>query len=142
MFTQLLRYVEITPAIPYTAAGTSDIAGASLDLTGSNGVVAVVQLGDIAGSATMTVKGQKSDDASADSWVDLAADSTDISIGDTDDNGVAAVEWTEPTSRYFRVVVQRHTANSVVAGAVYYRHRLDLEPPTHHSSVSTSVVIS
>ena len=142
MFSQLLTTIEITPAIPLTAAGTSDVAGASLDLAGCNGVVAVVHLGDVASSGTLTIKGQKSDTAAANSWIDIGPDSTDISMGDSDDGHIAAVEWSDPTARYFRVVVQRHTANSALGGAVYYRHRLDIEPAGHHGDVATSMVIS
>ena len=142
MVRQLTSYMEISPAIPLTAAGTSDIAGNSIDLTGCNAVVAVVQLGAVASTGTVLIKGQKSDTAAADSWIDIDADSTDINKGDSDDNNIAAVEWTEPDSRYFRVVVQRNTANSEVGGAVYYRHRLDIEPSAHHSDVSVMVRIS
>ena len=142
MFSQLLSYMEVSPAIPLSAAATSDIAGSSLDLAGCNGVVAVVHVGAIASNGTLTIKGQKSDTSAADSWVDIAADATDISLADDDDNSIAAIEWSEPTSRYFRVVVQRHTANSEIGGAVYLRHRLDVEPASHHSDVASMVRIS
>jgi hypothetical protein len=134
-FTERNR-IEIAIAPAAGVAGTSDINGASCDLQGClGGVTAIVQFGAITSTAVTSIKGQESADNST--WADL--EGTAQTVADDDDELAFVIEVTRPLKRYFRVVVDRGTANAVVASAVYIVSGLRESSPTHGTGVAVEM---
>jgi hypothetical protein len=78
--------VKMSRAVTVTAgaAGTSAITGTGLDMSGFEGVCAVVTFGAITSGAVTSIKFQQSDDdGSSDDYTDLT--DTAQTIADTDD---------------------------------------------------------
>lgn len=124
--------IAITPT--NGAAGTTDINGSAADLTasGASGVLFEVAFGAITATAVTSIKAQGSNDNS--SWSDL--EGTAQAIADTDDEKVFYIDLYRPIHRYNRVVVDRGTANAVVAVALNHHYGLREQLPTHGTGVS------
>lgn len=116
------------------AAGTSDISGTTLDMTGFDGVYCVVRMGAIVANAVTTMKWQ-SDTVSSfdDDPNDLTG--TSITIADDDDGEIFISDLFQPRERYVRVVVPRATQNATVAEAHYVQYR-GSGPQTQGSGVT------
>jgi len=115
----LSKNIKITQAITPTAgaAGTTAINGATLDMTGWDGVLMVVTMGAITGSAVTSINAAQ---AAASTFADLLG--TGQTIADTDDEDIFVIDLYRPTERYVRIEVARATQNAVVSSAVYYQY--------------------
>jgi hypothetical protein len=122
--------IAITPT--NGAAATTDINGTTADCQSAKGVGMFVQMGAITATAVTSIKAQGSDDGS--SWLDL--EGTAQSIADTDDEKLFYIDLYRPLHRYNRVVVDRGTANAVVAAAWYEFYELREKNPTHGTGIS------
>jgi len=119
----LVSNTEWRSAITPTAgaAGTDDIEGSVLDMQNWNGVVAVLRMGAITGSAVTSVKWQQGAESDGSDMADL--EGTGITIADSDDDEIFLLELTNPQERYVQLYVDRGTQNAVVAGAEYCTFR-------------------
>lgn len=125
------RYeIAITPT--NGAAATTDINGATFDAQRVQGILMAVQMGAITSTAVTSIKAQGSNDGS--SWSDL--EGTGQTIADTDDEKLFYIDLYRPIHRYNRVVVDRGTANAVVAAAWYEGYGIAEKLPTHGTGVS------
>lgn len=133
---EIRTLIAITPT--EGAAGTSDINGATLDMVNARGVQITVVMGAITATAVTSIKVQESADGST--WADLAG--TAQTIADTDDEKVFYIDLYRPLKRYARVVVDRGTANAVVAAALYQVYENEKLPVTQGTNVSGEQHIS
>lgn len=138
----LNKNVKISQAITVTAgaAGTSDINGTTLDMSGFDGVLMVVTFGAITGSAVTSIKAQQGAASTLSDAADLTG--TAQTVADTDDEKTFYIDLYKPTERYVRLVVDRGTQNAVVASAEYIQYGAKVAPTTHGSNVSGETHIS
>lgn len=118
----LSQEVKISQAVTPTAgaAGTTDINGATLDMQGYLGVLVVVTMGAITSTAVTSIKMQQGAASNLSDAADLLG--TAQTIADDDDEQVFVIDLYRPTERYVRLVVDRGTANAVVASAEYIQY--------------------
>ena len=84
----LSKNTKISQAIAPSAgvAGSTDLNGAVLDMSGFDGVLMIVTFGVITGSAVTSIKAQQDTAVGMGSAADL--EGTGQTIADTDDDGV------------------------------------------------------
>jgi len=138
----LSKNVKITQAITPTAgaAGTSAINGATLDMSGFEGVLMVVTFGAIVSGAVTSIKAQQGSASNMSDAADLAG--TGQTIADTDDEKVFYIDLYRPEKRYVRLVVSRGTQNATVASAEYIQYGAHNRPTSHASGVSGETQVS
>jgi hypothetical protein len=124
--------IAITPADG--TASTDDALGAIVDMSGFDGVMAVVHMGTIASGAVTSLKWQQGEASNMSDAADLLASGQPIY--DDDDNKVFYTDLLRPRERYVRLVIDRGSQNAVVASAVYFKYRARKRPVTHGSNVS------
>lgn len=132
----LSRAGKVTRVINATAAGTSDVNGATIDMKGYDQVAFYVAFGAITAGAVTSIKVQQGNQSDMSDAADLKG--TAVSVADTDDNKVAIVEVNQPTERYVRVVVDRGTQNAVIDAGIAIQTKGRLEPVTHDTTVAAS----
>lgn len=142
MNLNLSKEVKVSQAITPTngAAGTSDINGATLDMSGFEGVLMIVTMGAITANAVTSIKAQQGAASDLSDAADLLG--TAQTIADDDDEQVFYIDLYRPAERYVRVVVDRATQNAVVASAEYIQYGARKEPTTHGSGVSGETHVS
>lgn len=106
----LLDDVKITKLNDASAAGTSVINSAVVDMAGYDGVVFLTSTGTVLATGTATVKVQQDTAVGMGAAADLLG--TSQAFIDTDDNKSVAVDVKRPLERYLRLVITRATANS------------------------------
>jgi hypothetical protein len=135
----LSQETKISSAITPTAgvAGTTDIEGTVIDMSGFDSVMAIVRMGAITGSAVTSVKWQSGTDSSVSDAADLTG--TSITIADDDDDQIFVLDLVKPRERYVRIYVDRATQNAVVASAEYIQYNARTVPITQGSGVTAEV---
>lgn len=138
----LSKNTKISTAITPTAgaAGTTDINGSILDMQNFDGVLATVRMGAITASAVTSIKMQQGDESDLSDAADL--EGTGQSIADDDDDETFYIDLFKPTKRYVRLVVDRGTANAVVAAANYIQYGPRKAPTSHGTGVSGETHVS
>lgn len=138
----LSKNVKITQIITPTAgaAGTTDINGTTLDMSGYEGVLFVVTMGAITTGAVTSIKAQQDTDSAMGTAADLAG--TAQTVADDADEKMFYIDLVKPTERYVRLVVDRATQNAVVASATAYQYGAHNAPVTHGSNVSGETHVS
>ncbi len=134
----LLKDTKVTQAITPTAgaAGTTDINGAELDMSGYEGVMAIVTFGAITAGAVTSIKMQQDTATGMSSAADLAG--TAQTVADSDDDKVFIINLHRPRERFVRLVVDRGTQNAVVASATYVQYGASTVPTTQGTGVAGS----
>ncbi len=130
----LSNHVKLTQAITPTAgvAATSDINGATLDMSGFEGVLIKVTFGAITASAVTSIKAQQGADSGLSDAADLLG--TGQTIADSDDDKIFWLDLYRPEERYVRLVVDRATQNAVVTDATYIQYG-SRKLPTHGTGI-------
>ena len=138
----LSKNTKISQAIAPSAgvAGSTDLNGAVLDMSGFDGVLMIVTFGVITGSAVTAIKAQQDTAVAMGTAADLLG--TGQTVADTDDDGVFYIDLYKPLERYVRVVVERATQNAVVSSAQYIQYRGAKPPASHGSAVSGELHVS
>jgi len=97
------------------AGGTADVTSNTIDALGNGARVDILlQYGDNADTAVLGIKLQESA-TGLGNWVDVVTSST-LAAGATDtDNEMLGISG-KLTKRYFRTIIDRGVANSVIAG--------------------------
>ena len=121
---------KVTRVMNAVAAGTTDQNSSSVDMKSFDSVTFYVSFGTIVAAAVTSVKAQTSSDDST--FNDLKG--TSITVADTNDNDVVALEIVRPLERYIRCTVDRGTQNATIDGIIAVQTRADKEPVTHDSS--------
>lgn len=138
----LSKNTKISQAITVTAgaAGTSDINGTTLDMSGYDGVLMLITFGAITAGAVTSIKAQQGAASNLSDAADL--EGTAQTIADDDDEETFYIDLYRPAERYVRLVVDRATQNAVVASATYIQYRASKAPTTHGSNVSGETHVS
>lgn len=133
---QLSKNTKISQAITSAngVAGTTDINGVTLDMSGFEGVLMIVTFGVITSGAVTSIKAQQDSASGMGTAADLLG--TAQTIADTDDEKTFYIDIKSPRERYVRLVVDRGTQNAVVASATYVQYGPKTAPTTHGSNVS------
>ena len=136
MGRKLIEDVKISSAVTPTAgaAGTDDINGTTLDMSGFEGVLVVVRMGTITSGAVTSIKMQQDTDSAMGTAADLTG--TSQTIADTDDEKTYYIDLHNPEERYVRLVVDRGTQNAVVSSAHYIQYGAKAKPTSQGSNVS------
>jgi hypothetical protein len=135
---QLLKGCKVIDAITPTAgaAGATDIEGAVADMSGFEGILAIVRFGAITAGAATHVNMQQGAAANMSDAADLAG--TKITVADDDDEQVFILDLFKPRERYVRVHVDRATQNSVVNGAIYILYGARTQPKFANAATITA----
>jgi hypothetical protein len=128
----ITKSAKMTRVLNATASGTSTVNGSVIDMQGYQSVTFVCCMGGIASSAVTTMKVQSNTSSATGTMGDLAGSA--ISIADTDDNKVVAIEIVNPRERYLRPVITRSTANAGIDSVIALQTQAAAEPVTHDSS--------
>ena len=121
-------------------AATTDINGATLDMSGYEGVLMIVTFGVITGSAVTSIKAQQDTASGMGTAADL--EGTGQTIADTDDEKTFYIDLYKPEERYVRLVVDRGTQNAVVASATYIQYGGSKAAVSHGTNVSGELHVS
>lgn len=116
------------------ASGTADVTGATIDMAGYDGVLAIIPMGAITSGAITSIKWQQGADSAMGDAADLLISGQ--AILDTDDNKCFYADLRTPQERYVRLIVDRGTQAATVGGVVYIRYRSRKRPTTHGTNVA------
>ena len=124
----LIESIKGAVAITATtgAAAATDLEGAVFDTQGYDGVLCIVTMGAITSGAVTSLKLQTGTDAAMATAVDVTGSS--ITVADTDDDKVFALDIRRPLKRYMWVYADRATQNAVIENAVYIGYKSDAQP--------------
>jgi len=138
----LSEVIKISTAVTPTAgaAGTTDIEGTILDMQGYDGVLMVVRMGTITGSAVTSIKAQQDTAVGGGTMADLTG--TGQTIADSDDEKTFYIDIVKPQERYVRLYVDRATQNAVVASAEYFQYIARDTDITQGTGVSGEVFVT
>jgi hypothetical protein len=138
----LSKNVKISTAITSAAgvAATTDIEGSIIDMSGFEGVLAIVRFGVITGSAVTSIKMQQGAAPAMGDAADILG--TSQTIADDDDDEIFYIDLYKPTERYVRLYVDRGTQNAVVASAIYIQYGARELPTSHGTGVSGEIHVS
>jgi hypothetical protein len=130
MSNMLSEDMEITVAITAATgvAGTTDIEGAEVDMTGFQGCIMMVRMGAITSGAVTSLKAQQDTATGMGSAADL--EGSGITVAADDDNKYFAIDIVNPKETFLRVYVDRATQNAVVEHAWYIQYRAGQRPTT------------
>lgn len=113
--------VKITKVADATAAGTTAINSASVDMSGYDGCMFLTTVGAIVAGGVQSIKAQQDIVSGMGAAADLAG--TNITVADDDDNQVFWLDVKRPRERYLRLVVSRATQNSTWGEIYAIRYR-------------------
>ncbi len=118
------------------AAAQTEIDATGLNMSGYDGVIAIVPFGAIVGGAATSLKWQQSsDNGGSDGWSDI--EGTSQTVSDASDDKVFYAELFRPTKQYVRLVILRATQNATVGGVIYIQFAAKgVRPPTQGTNVS------
>lgn len=135
------KEIKISQAVTVTngAAGTTDITGVVLDMSGFDGVLMEATFGAIVSGAVTSIKAQQGDASDGSDMADLTG--TSQTVADTDDEKTLYIDLYRPTKRYVRLYVDRGTQNATVV-ARYFQYGAAKVPVSHGSNVSGETWVS
>lgn len=116
----LSKHIKISDCLDY-ASGTATRNGATLDMSGWDGVLVVCKHATIAGSAAGDIHMEQGADSGLSDAADLAG--TAIAIADDDDDQTFVIDLYKPTERYVRAVVTKNAANAQAESVLYIQYR-------------------
>jgi hypothetical protein len=138
----LSKQTKISSAITPTAgvAGLTDILGSTLDMQGFEGVLMICRFGAITATAVSGIRAQQGNDSGLSDAADLLG-SAQV-VADSDDDKAFYIDLFRPKERYVRLVVDRATANAVVATAEYIQYGPKKMPTVHGANVAGELHVS
>lgn len=138
----LIQDVKISSAVTPTdgAAGTDDIEGTTLDMSGFDGVLMLVRMGAITTNAVTSIKAQQGAASDLSDAADLTGSSQ--TIADSADEKTFYIDLFRPQERYVRLYVDRGTQNAVVSSAHYIQYHARNKPTSQGSNVSGESFVS
>ena len=138
----LSKNSKITQAIAPSAgvAAATDLNGATLDMSGFEGVLCIVTFGVITAAAVTGIRAQQGAASDLSDAADLAG--TAQVVADSDDDKVFYIDLFRPRERYVRLVVDRATQNAVVASAEYIQYGPRKAETTHATGVAGETHVS
>lgn len=124
----------IHDAVAATAAGTTAVNGAIIDMLGYEGVIWVVRFGALTATQVTTLKAQHDDAAGGGTMADLVG-TLSTALADTDSGKALALDVFRPNKRYVRCVVGRGTANAVIEGGFAILYGGTTRPATQAATI-------
>lgn len=118
-------YVKISVGLAY-GTGTVAREGATLDMQGWDGVLAIVQFDAIEAGGTNSIKMQQGALANATDMADLTG--TSQSIADDYDSKVAYIDLYQPRERYVRLYVSKDGAKACAETVTYIQYKGQFNP--------------
>lgn len=115
-----LKNFKITACATYVS-GTAVVEGATLDMLGYDGVIAIMTTAAIAGSAAGDMHFETSTASNFSGGTDLTG--TKIAVADNDDDQIFAVEINKPLERYLRAVVTKDETNAAAESVLYIQYK-------------------
>ena len=110
------KNVKIVNALDYVS-GTSSRNGAEVDMQDWDGILAIVKMATIAGSAAGDIHWEQDTATGMASAADL--EGTAIAIADDDDDQIFVSELYKPQERFVRIVVTKDSSHAQAESAVY-----------------------
>lgn len=138
----LLKNIKVTRALNAVAAGTTSQNGATLDMSGWDGVLFICSIGTLTATQVTALKAQQGQASNLSDAADLAGTAVGP-FADGDSNKVLALDIYRPQERYVRCVVTRGTANAVIDDvmAIQYRgHKSPVAQDTTYVAANKVVV--
>jgi hypothetical protein len=118
------RTVNFVRSINSTAAGTTAVNGAHVDMSGYDGVLFLLCVGALTATQVTGMKAQGGNAANDSDMADLAGTANAFAFADGDSNRMLALEIYRPTGfRYIRPVVTRGTANAALDAVVAVQYQ-------------------
>ena len=130
--SNITKSAKLTRVINFTAAGTTTVNSSIIDMKGFDSVTFLVGFGAIVAGAVTSVKVQQGAASNMSDAADLAG--TGVTVADTDDNRILAIEVNQPRERYLRCVVSRATQNSTIDFGLAQQSKAGTEPVTHDAT--------
>ncbi len=112
--------VKITKCLAY-ASGTAARDGATLDMLGYDGVLAVMTCATIAAGAVGDLHFETATDSGFSGGTDLAG--TAIVTANDDDDQIFVADLYKPLERYIRAVVTKDTSNAAAESVTYIQYK-------------------
>ena len=134
-FPTMHENVRTEIAIVATAAGTTDVNGASTDMDGYRNCRFTVVFGAISANAVTSLQMQHRA-LSTDSWEDVG---DELDVAADDDNQVFQIDLAVVTKRYVRGMVDRGTANAAIAIALYDKYNAKEMPVDRPATVTSAL---
>lgn len=140
----ILKNCKITRIENAAVAGTTDLDGDVLDMTGYDGVLFIAILGDATSGSVLELQafGNTANSTSSPTPVELSADSVTYTAGASDaDNKLMVLDVLRPNYRYVFARLVIDTQNCVVDGMIAIQYRAKSPPVTQGSTVLASALI-
>ncbi len=112
--------------------GTADRTGATLDMSGFQGVRMVFTC--VAASGTTSYKAQSDSDSAFGSAQDI--EGTAQTVANADDGDIFIIDILNPPERYVRCYVDKDTSNTCAESVVYEQYGPDTKPTTQATVVN------
>ena len=113
------KNIKITKCLDYDT-GSAVREGATLDMQGFDGVLAIMHCADIHNSAVGDLHFETATQANFSSGQDLA--NTAIAVAGTDDDDLFVIDLYRPQERWIRAVVTKDTSNTAAESVVYVQY--------------------
>lgn len=117
------------------AAGTSNVNGTAVDMTGWDGVIFIAGVGTLTATQVTKLKAQQGAASDGSDGADLASSATSA-MADGDSNKLLKIDIFRPQKKYVRPVLVRGTANAVLDFIIAIRYRGQKAPITEDSTIS------
>lgn len=114
------KNVKITKGLPYVS-GTADRNGATLDMSGYDGLMLIWTFAAIASGAVTSVKVQQDSASGMGTAADL--EGTGITVAADDDDQIFIQDIYKPLERYVRGVVDKDAANAAAEILTYIQYQ-------------------
>ncbi len=114
------KNVKITKCLAY-ASGTAVRSGATLDMLGYDGVLAVMTCATIAAGAVGDIHFETATDSGFSGGTDLTG--TAIVTANDDDDEIFVADLYKPLERYIRAVVTKDTSNAAAESVAYIQYK-------------------
>lgn len=131
----LIKDIKITKCLDYTNASAVR-EGATLDMLGYDGVIALMVTGDINASSSGDIHFETSTASNFDGGADLLG--TKIEVLNDDDNQVFAIDLYKPLEQYVRAVVTKDTSNNQAETVTYIQYKGIKRPEDNNVTLVTS----
>jgi hypothetical protein len=136
----LASNVKVTQAVPYTAIGTTTIAGTNLDMSGFDGVMFVVGIHTLT-DGTPGVKASSGAASDGSDKQDLLGTLTAVGTADE----VSILDLYRPADRYVTPqVVRGGSTGSIITGLIAIQYKAGFKPTTQDATTvsATKLVTS
>jgi ribosomal protein S28E/S33 len=121
-------------------AGTTDVATGVIDRTGAERARATAILGDVTTGSVLTLKAQKGNASDGTDMADITGASVSYTAGATDADGkILSLDVVKPVgAKYLKFILQRGTANAVVAAILVDLYDFRNTPPGGGDVIATA----